>query len=436
MPTYRMNYATAPLATESHYYYDLFGQPRQLYFYDITYAMHGKDFDDKCFGGNQSDYIRGKAGNDYLYGYEGNDYLFGGDGSDVISGGDGNDYLIGDSELDPSGNDKLYGGAGDDVLIGGLGQNILDGGEGRDTVDYRWVDAGVTVNLEKTSFQYIGAGVSDKLVSVEDIFGTPYADLLIGNSRSNLLYGQAGDDVIYGKEGDDLISGGSGNDVVSGGSGNDYLMGDQDFYDYNNFNYDYNFGPAEGGHDTIYGDGGNDFLMGGMGYDRLYGGDGNDFLVGFYTHGYANHSFDVYFSIPQERLANKLYGGNGNDVLLAGSNHDRLEGGRGADIFLIDLTWDVSAALRIVDFNSDENDKIAVFQDRGGMSLEELILNSLAYQKGSDTYLDGVGGTRVVLEDVRLDSLTGDDFVFLERSTISQNYYDLIGSPLSVFYGV
>jgi Ca2+-binding RTX toxin-like protein len=78
---------------------------------------------------------------------------------------------------------------------------------------------------------------------VEQVLGTPEADVIVTDGRSQL---------IDGKEGDDRICSGGGVDVVGGGPGNDMVN-------------------AQGGTDN---------LGGGPGEDRLNGGRGRDLLNG------------------------------------------------------------------------------------------------------------------------------------------------------------
>lgn len=115
------------------------------------------------------------------------------------------DLLIGfaanDTLASGSGADYLYGGAGDDVLIGGSGDDLLHGGDlqvapaadGDDTVDYSQlttvtaIASGIVLDADFASSttyngQRIitvsndGAGDQDRLVSVEHIIATQYAD--------------------------------------------------------------------------------------------------------------------------------------------------------------------------------------------------------------------------------------------------------------------
>jgi len=61
----------------------------------------------------------------------------------------------------------------------------------------------------------------DRLISIENLKGTKYYDVLRGNSSDNILMGRGGNDSLLGGAGDDVLYGGSGNDRLYGQSGID-----------------------------------------------------------------------------------------------------------------------------------------------------------------------------------------------------------------------
>ena len=151
-------------------------------------------------------------------GTPGNDTLLGGPGDDIVDGLAGNDHLFGNE-----GNDSITGGADDDHLWGGLGNDTLDGGDGSDAVYYSDASAAVTVNLALGMASGSGSG-TDTLISIENVFGSSFGDLLIGSAVVDNLYGQDGNDTMDGGPGNDNLYGGNGNDLLVGGAGSDYFQ--------------------------------------------------------------------------------------------------------------------------------------------------------------------------------------------------------------------
>ena len=125
-------------------------------------------------------------------------------GHDTLSGGAGNDLLL--------------GGAGDDVLSGGAGDDRLIGGLGTDTADYSNDIAGVVVDLANGTATD-GSGGMDTLISIENVIGSDFDDVLTGNSRDNVFIGGAGADTFVLNAPDD------GNDLIQDfTSGEDTLL--------------------------------------------------------------------------------------------------------------------------------------------------------------------------------------------------------------------
>ena len=121
--------------------------------------------------------------------------------------------------------DTYNGSAFDDSFRGYGGNDVFNGGDGFDEVDYRG-DAsrgglnGVNVNLGGSTATD-GFGNTDTLNNIEQVFGTQFADTILGGTGGEFLGGDAGADTINGGDGDDSIRGGAGNDTINGGNGND-----------------------------------------------------------------------------------------------------------------------------------------------------------------------------------------------------------------------
>jgi len=194
--------------------------------------------DDEVFGGTGSDRILAGAGDDSVEGGTGSDTAFGGDGSDRLGGGRGNDRLEGgpgdhDVSAGDLGDDLVGGGSGNrDEAIGGLGIDVANGGPG----DSDYVDGGygfdrmiggpgehdvasfatavarpggrgVFVSLERGIARGDGR---DRLWDLEDLEGSAFADVLIGDDGDNDIDGGPGRDRLRGLGGTDRLSGDSG----------------------------------------------------------------------------------------------------------------------------------------------------------------------------------------------------------------------------------
>lgn len=189
--------------------------------------LYGEAGDDQGFGGAGDDIAYGSVGNDEFVMDAGNDIAFGGVGDDDLVGGDGVDKLYGEDGLDKlmgdAGNDWLYGGGHDDELNGGAGDDYLDGGWGSDWAIFDTAKSAVTVNLS-TGWATGKSTGSDRMISIENVEGSNFADLIIGDGNANILEGGAGNDTMYGNNGNDILIGGLGTDKMGGGFGSDKFV--------------------------------------------------------------------------------------------------------------------------------------------------------------------------------------------------------------------
>ena len=140
-----------------------------------------------------------------------------GGGDDTIVSGKGDNVIYAGA-----GDDNIRAGQGDDLIFGGEGSDHMDGGSGSDTVSYADATEGVQINLGLNA--YGGGAFGDSLISIENIIGSDYDDIISGDDGDNLLNGGAGGDVVNGEGGNDIIvinnldffyiSGGEGEDIL------------------------------------------------------------------------------------------------------------------------------------------------------------------------------------------------------------------------------
>jgi Ca2+-binding RTX toxin-like protein len=350
--------------------------------------------------------LTGSASADTLVGDVNANVLNGADGDDLLMGDEGDDTLIGGA-----GNDSLVGGIGNDVLIGNAGADTLAGGPGIDTAQF--MDAAVTVNLVLG----IATGEGDdKLLDIENVIGSAFADALIGDKNNNSLSGMAGADILTGNEGDDILSGGDGDDNLNGGIGNDLLSGGSGVNTLNGADGVDTASYAEatagvtvnlvtglasglgtdqlsgienvtggGSDDSLIGDTSSNVLRGGAGADTLSGGDGSDMLMG-------DDGIDM------------LVGGAGNDFLNGGAGADTLDGGDGIDTAdFSDATAGVtvSLSLNFATGQSIDTDKFLSIENVNGSLFADSVIadvnsNMINTNVGNDSITlvaDGIWGS-------------------------------------------
>jgi Ca2+-binding RTX toxin-like protein len=107
------------------------------------------------------------------------------------------------------------GAGGEDELFATGGTDTMDGGPGRDLAVFDIFGA-TTADL-RTGLATGPLGVTS-MVRMEDLFGSPKNDLLIGDNRGNQVFGSNGDDDLKGKGGLDSLDGGNGTDTCLPGA--------------------------------------------------------------------------------------------------------------------------------------------------------------------------------------------------------------------------
>jgi len=508
---------------------------------DILHGEAGNDQlvggtgNDELAGGTDADHLNGNAGDDSLMGEAGNDFLMGETGNDLIDGGtevdtvsydnstsgvivnidetqnyqnpdvansshiephftinagtakDGfgttdtlrnleniigsefNDILIGNNQ-----NNRIEASTGNDLLIGNAGDDYLDGGDNIDTVSYRHDSGSVYVNLDETqSYQnpggYLhttivsdsliptdtqpnftlnagtaldGFGNTDELRNLENLVGSGYDDVLIGNDSDNQIEGLAGNDLLIGNAGDDQLNGSDGIDTVSyhydpdavyvnlehnqaqdgfgnsdqlhsienvvGSAFDDEIIGDANT----------NIIHAGAGDDLVIARDGDDIIFGEAGKDTLFGEQGDDFLVGGTEadildggteadHLQGGDGKDRLFGDAGEDFLN---GNAGNDSLTGGTGNDLLTGGGDQDVFVVQLNDGTDTITDFTGVGATSHPSSAVIQELDTLKFSGAGLvakNMLLTQSGNDLTInfEGIDNTTVILQDFQLENL-------------------------------
>ena len=431
-------------------------------------TLVGTADDDALNGLEGNDTLRAGAGYDNLDGGLGDDLLDGGADSDWVfytqapgpvtvnlgtgraSGAFGNDSLIGIENVDGSGfDDVLTGDAGNNTLNGRAGNDTLVGGAGVDTVAY-W-DATGAVNANLATGLASGGDGNDSLSGIEDLTGSIYDDVLVGDANANRLDGAGGRDTLSGGAGADTFVLG-GNDPTEVDRITDLTNGDI-----------LQFGAGELSILILSGDNFSGLLQGEVmlgtptnGITRLYvgldatpGADVAVDLVGNFvvnefttdrdddTVPYGAVVFDATLNIPRNLVgtaaddslrggnsddtldggagSDYLSGSNGNDILRGGDSYDNLSGGLGDDTIDggADADWVYySSAPGPVQVNLATGRAIGAFGDDVlsgiesvyGSSFDDVLTgdaqdNTLNGRAGDDTLVGGPGRDQVVYWD-------------------------------------
>jgi Ca2+-binding RTX toxin-like protein len=342
--------------------------------------------------------------------------ILGGEGGDIIAGQAGEDRLFGEN-----GRDEIFGGSEDDFLVGGADDDTIDGGANIDTVSYEDSPTGAIVNIDETqsyrNTAYLidieptfsiasgtaldGFGNTDTILNLENIIGSAYNDILIGNALKNTLNGLAGNDLLIGNGGDDILDGGNGTDTVS------YRRSPSA----SGVSVDLSTGVATDGIDgvdtlisieNLIGSQFADRLTGNSQANTILGGDGKDIISGL-------AGDDRLFG---ENGDDEIYGGTGNDYLIGGAGADLLDGGDGSDT----ASYITSTAGVTIDLGN----KISFFADASGdrlISIENLEgseYDDFLYGDENDNTLSGLGGNDIIRGlggDDKLDGGTGDNIL-------------------------
>lgn len=291
--------------------------------------------------------LKGPAPASHLSGGAGTVTLIGGNnGGNVLTGGSGTDILTagsgGDTLEAGTGNDLLNGGPGNDYLVAGPGNDTFNGGGGNNTLDFSLAPSGVRVNISNSFYTAPGGvlpgmsitggwGASDVLTGIQNVVGSSFDDILVGDAGTNVLNGLAGNDYIVGGGGGDTLISGAGNSTFVAGSGNNLIRGGP-----GDNTVDYSADPAGVNVDLLAGTasngyGGQDTLSG---IRNIIGSNFNDVLrlgalPGIITSGAGD---DLLVASPAG--GSTLIAGSGSDTLQVGAGGgNTLVAGSGPDVF-------------------------------------------------------------------------------------------------------
>ena len=363
-----------------------------------------------------------------------------------------------------------------DVVRAGVGNEALTGGAGNDTADYSTVAAGVAAQLNTGKAQNDGEGGTDTFAGIENLTGSAFNDLLIGDTAANVLAGGLGADTLIGEGGNDTLVGGAGaSNQLQGGLGDDiYIVDANDtIVEFLNQGTDEirtsrnsqtlganveiltyvgagafagtgnglaNILTGGAGDDLLAGRGGGDILQGGGGsdtadYHDAAGGVTADVATGASDDG--DGGVDTYVSIENlrgsafgDRLsggagANVLDGGAGDDSLVGGAGNDVLRGGAGTDTADFGgATSGVTVLLNPGAASDGEGgtDTLVSIENVLGSAHDDLIVGSAAANRlsggaGQDILIGG-GGNDILLggsgSSNQLQGGVGDDWYVLE----------------------
>jgi Ca2+-binding RTX toxin-like protein len=413
-----------------------------------SFTGTGNEIANTITGGASGDTLSGLGANDTLVGLDGDDLLIGGLGTDTLDGGNGADYIsyrdatagLTVSLADPSANtgealgdtfisieriegsafnDILTGDATDNALRGGLGADALNGGAGRDTASYFYATAGLTVSLGVPG-NNTGEAIGDTYVSMENISGSAFNDLLFGDANDNTLLGNGGADQLDGGAGFDYASYRNATTGVTafldetihntGEAVGDTYIGIEALTG-SNFN------------DTLVGDANSNWLDGGLGFDILNGGAGFDY-ASYFSAAIAvrasllepwnntGEAVDAYTSIEGlagSRFDDILIGDGLDNNLRGGLGADYLDGGNGYDfVEYRNAAGGLTASLANPGLNTGEaaGDTFVSIEGVSGS-----LFNDTLTGNGGDNWLIGLAGADV------LDGGLGNDFAGYSNAT-------------------
>jgi Ca2+-binding RTX toxin-like protein len=317
------------------------------------------------------------------------------------------------------GNDTMVAGAGSDILVGNFGADSLVGGKGSDTAGYQNSFEAVNIDLNLKTAQ-LGTGTDDAsgdiLVLIENLRGSDFNDVLVGDKNGNILEGGKGFDTLNGGLGTDVASYEHLDEAVeinlldptknTGAAAEDVYMSIE---------------GAIGGskEDKITGNGSANYIDGGAGADTLIAGHGNDTVLG----GEGNDRIELGFSL---NALDRIDGGKGDDTVILDGNYSTnvtLGATTLTNVETLQLTAGNNYRFTLVDGNNTngltidgkalEEDEVLVINGAAEKSARLTVFagadnDSIAGGGGGDT-LQGAAGADLLIGNGGNDNLAGDD---------------------------
>ncbi len=312
----------------------------------------------------------------------------GNDEDNIIEGNSQSNFLEG-----KSGNDILDGGAGIDTMIGGIGDDIYYIDNSEDII-VEEVNEGIDTVISTYDYELADKNLENLTLIDDAITGTgnDLDNILVGNRQNNILNGGKGIDIMIGGNGDDVYYVDDIKDKVieKADEGVDTIIS-TDNYDLTNTNVENliltdnaitgignilnNSLKGNDQNNTLEGKSGNDILDGGKGIDIMIGGAGDDT---YYIENIedqvieeADEGIDTIIStydydlkntnVENLTLTDNAITGIGNDsenILLANSQNNVLDGGKGIDTMVGGVGDDIY-------YVDDVNDRIVENSNEG-----------------------------------------------------------------------
>jgi Ca2+-binding RTX toxin-like protein len=270
-----------------------------------------------------------------------------------LSGSSLNDVLIGDANAN-----TLSGVGGDDILEGMAGADVLDGGTGTNTASYEHASASVVASLSAGTYGTVsftasasggilnngsaaaaGDAGGDRLVSIQNLTGSAFADILVGDANNNTLSGGDGNDTLQGMAGGDVLDGGTGTNTASYSAASVGVIASLTTGSFGGATFSSSSGgihndaaaavAGDAGGDTLIsivnltGSAFNDTLIGDANNNVIEGGSGSDTIDGqggTNTASYSTAASGVVASLSTGTFSNATFLSSGSGVLNSGSS--------------------------------------------------------------------------------------------------------------------